>query len=963
MKLKSFLRRELLALPLLAMPLSAYAGTPEGAPGTATTPATAQTGSTDWGTPIYDIPADPAVRFGRLPNGMKYAVMRNATPQNTVAVRMGYDVGWIDEMDSELGLAHFIEHMAFNGSTNVPEGEMVKLLEREGLAFGADTNASTSFEETIYKLDLPRNDPALIGTALMLMRETASELTLAPEAIDRERGILQSETRTRNSFMMRRIKDYFTFTGPNSRFAQRFRPEGTEQVVANAPAETIRGLYSRYYRPDNATLVVVGDIDPATIEAEIVSRFGNWAAPAAPIERVNKGQVDFKRKAAADIFVDPAVPYIITIDRLTPWEKRPETVAEFRDGLLAAIGTAILNRRFETIANSAEAPIISGQASGSDYFDIARQASLTIQAKEGEWQKALTVGEQEWRRAVEHGFGPAELAEQIANFELALRTAAEQAGTRRNVGLAEKILQTAADEDLFVTPQTAFDMFNRLKPELTVDAVNTVFRERFSLETEPLIHVSSKEDIAGGEKAILADYNASRATAVAAPEFGAAASFAYSDFGTPGTVVSDTVIADLGIRSVRFANNVMLNLKTTDFEDGKLRWQMRLGSGQLAMPRDRMAESLFFTVGSAGGGLGKHSFDQLQQILAGRNVAYGLQSGTDSTSASGTTTMADLPLQMQLTAAYVSDPGYRPESLTRWNALIPPFMAQIDATPQGVGQFQIPSIISSGDPRFGVPPESELKAVTIENVKQVMAAQLASAPIEISVVGDIDEAQVIAAVAASFGALPQREAKLSDTSAARKVSFRADKTPVTLYHRGAPDQGLIQVYWPTDDNTDQAETVTMSLLAQVMELKLLEKIREELGATYSPSAASDMSDTFTDFGSLSTTVIVTPEQSDEVFAAIDEIAASLRDKPVDDDLLNRARKPLLERIVLSRRENGYWLGVAGEAQLRPDKLDRVRKYEALLNAVTSAALQTAARKYLGADKELRISVMHESLKK
>lgn len=489
MNLKSFLRRELLALPLLAMPLSAYAQTtaePQKAPSSAVATADVQTGTTAWDIPVYDIPADPAVRFGRLPNGMKYAVMRNATPQNTVAVRMGYDVGWIDEMDTELGLAHFIEHMAFNGSTNVPEGEMVKLLEREGLAFGADTNASTSFEETIYKLDLPRNDPALIGTALMLMRETASELTLAPDAINRERGILQSETRTRNSYMMRRIKDYFTFTAPDSRFTQRFRPEGTEQVVANAPADTVRGLYTRYYRPDNATLVVVGDIDPATIEAEIAIKFGDWRAPATPIDRVSKGKVDFNRKASADYFVDPAVPYIVTIDRLSPWKKQADSVAEFRNATLLALGTAILNRRFETITNSAESPIISAQASNSDYFDIARQASLTIQAKEGEWQKALAVGEQEWRRAVEYGFGPAELAEQTANFELALRTASEQAGTRRSGGLADKILQTASDEDLFITPQAAFALFNQLKSELTVDAVNAAFREHFSLKTQPL---------------------------------------------------------------------------------------------------------------------------------------------------------------------------------------------------------------------------------------------------------------------------------------------------------------------------------------------------------------------------------------------------------------------------------------------------------------------------------------------
>jgi len=311
--MKHNLTKVLAALPLFALTIPAASMAQDNTPPASAT--ATPSAETAWGISVYDIPADADVRFGVLPNGMKYAIAHNETPEDTAAVRFGFDVGWVDEREEELGLAHVVEHMAFNGSTNVPEGEMIKLLERLGLAFGADTNASTSFEDTIYKLDLPRVDDELVDTALMLMRETASELTVTDEAVDRERGIIQSETRTRNNYQIRRFKDYFDFVSPDTLYAKRFWADGTVQNIDAAPGSVVRDLYRRYYRPDNATLVVVGDVDPAAIEAKIVEKFSSWKMPSSPISEVDKGLVDISRGPAAGNFVDPDVPYIVTIDR------------------------------------------------------------------------------------------------------------------------------------------------------------------------------------------------------------------------------------------------------------------------------------------------------------------------------------------------------------------------------------------------------------------------------------------------------------------------------------------------------------------------------------------------------------------------------------------------------------------------------------------------------------------------
>ncbi len=690
------MRRTLAATPFLALaltlagcatvPAAVEPGIGSAASPAATATATASTG---WGFPVYDIPADPAVRYLTFANGLKVAILQNRTPQNTVAVRMGFDAGVIDESDAEAGLAHFLEHMAFNGSRNVPEGEMIKLLEREGLAFGADTNASTGLEDTIYKLDLPRNDPKLLDTALMLMRETASELVLDPAAIDRERGIIQSETRTRNTFARRRLKDYLDFVGPDTAFSQRLLTANLDANVDSFTARTLAGYYSRLYRPDNAALVVVGDLDPATAEAQIRAKFADWKPAGTPLAQTDKGKIDLARAMEARNFVDPGVPVIVTIDRFAPYADRPATEAEFRRRLLIELGTAVLDRRLAIIANGAEAPIISGNADASDYFDVASQTSLTLQAKETPegWRDALRTGENELRRLVEHGVTEAELKEQLANFATRYRTAAEQAATRRSPALAEAILGTVQQQDIFVTPATRYALFQAFAPTITPALVADSAKGQFA-GSQPLIHVSTKTAVDGGSARILAAYREAAGMAVAAPQASAAVAFGYSEFGAPSAIVSDTTVADLGIRQIRFANNVRLNLKQTDFETGRLRYRVRVGSGLLAIPKERAAEAVFVGAMSPTAATAKHSLDELQAILAGRQVSYGLGVSEDSFGVTGTTTMADFATQMQVSAAYVSDPGYRPEALTKWQALVPAIVAQLDATPAGVAQSQ-----------------------------------------------------------------------------------------------------------------------------------------------------------------------------------------------------------------------------------------------------------------------------------
>lgn len=923
------------------------------APALAATPAA----TNGWGVATTDVPADPSIRLGTLPNGMKYAVMRNGTPKGAASVRLRFDFGSIGEGEKERGLAHFIEHMTLNETNHVAEGDLIKTLERLGLKFGPDTNAVTGFDSTVYMLDLPQTDAERVDTALFLMREVAGEAKFTPAAVDRERGVILGERRSRDSFQLRQVIDQLGFQVPGTPYPDRI-PIGTEEVLKTASADTIKALYQRYYRPENATLVFVGDADPAEIEAKIKAKFSDWkgVGPAgAPLPR---GKVDVARPAAYDTFVDPAVATTVNLTVMRPWEDPADTLTERRRELVQALGEGIFTRRLAKLVNAPGSPLLGASAGGGDWRDAALTSSITVAAKDGDWKEALDTAEQEIRRATQYGFTASELKQQMSIAAAGARTYAEQANTRTSGSIANAIVKSVDEENFVTTPAWRLAYFNQVAPGITLDEVNAEFRKLWK-GSAPLIHVSDKQPLQTA--ALAGEYAASGKVAVAKPAEEAALAFGYDNFGASGKVVEDKRIDDLGIRTIRFANNVRLNIKKTDFEAGKVRFNIRMAGGQLALPKDKPGLALMMTGMSQVAATSKHSLEDIKTLMAGKVVTPGTQVASDAFVAAGATTPADLETQMKLSAAYLTDPGYRPEAAGQWGNVVPVIDKQFTAQPQGVLQTKVPAALTGDDWRFGIPDASVLSKRNFDEAKAVLAPLAANAPIEIGIVGDIDENAAIAAVAASFGALPARAASEPAYVDARKAIFRADRTPIRMTHSGPADQALVAAYWPTDDDSDYRKAASMSLLAQVLDLMLTESIREQLGASYGVTVSSDMSDVYTHFGTLSVNTVVAPDKADEVNAAISAAVKELRDKPISADLLARARNPIMEGIAKNMRENGYWMTYVDEAQSHADRLDRIRQRKAVYEAITPADLQQLARTYLTDKGEQRVLIVSDKL--
>ncbi|MEZ5710728.1 MAG: insulinase family protein [Blastomonas sp.] len=921
-----------------------------------------------WGYDRSDLPRDPAVRYGLLPNGMRYAIRHNETPQGTAVMRLLIQTGSTAEAEDERGLAHFIEHMAFNGTTNVPEGEMVKILERLGLAFGADTNAYTGFEETAYLLDLPNVRDETVDAALFLLRETASEISFDPQAIDRERGIILSEMRARQNYAQRNNEAYYAFLMPGTRIADR-QPIGTAEVIETVPAQTFRRFYDRYYTPGRATLVIVGDLDVDAMERQIHDRFASWQARNGEADKVVPGTLDITRRNLAADFAHPAIQEMVSVIGAKPWEDISDSLESRRTNLLKSLAYNIISRRMASKAREADPPFNAASLGTDDSFEMARLSILRVATRDGEWQRGLAAAEQIVRAALQYGFTRAELDEQLANYTTGFENAVGGAATRRSDGLAEQLLATARDGLVVTTPESQLERYLDWRDRITPEMVLQALREDMASLDEPLIYASSKEGLAGGSDALLATWTQSRNVTVAPPEEKGAAQFAYSDFGSPGEIVADSRIEDLDIRTVRFANNVRLNIKRTDFEKDRVRMSLRIDGGDLLSTREDPEATSLMNI-FVRGGLREHSLDDLFSIFAGRSVAFSFGSGDDYFGSYIRTTPADLGAQFQLLAAYVTEPGYRPEAITQYRNYLPDFFARLDATPESTISSKIGAILSDDDPRFSLAAQTVFANLTFEELRAAISDRLEHGAIEIGIVGDVDEQAAIDMVAATFGALPLREAEFRDYSTQKQRGFTGDRSIRTLHHKGEADQAVVDFYWPTTDAGDFQTDVRLRLLAELLQLKVTDEIRERLGASYSPSASSYTSSLYPGYGYIRISTNVRPQDVDEVTEAVRHIAAELS-RPAEEDMpgpeddaisrdeMTRARNPLLENLALSLRENSAWLSIVDEAQSAAWKIDRFRASSGAISAIDSAELLALARQYLAPDQALVIRALPE----
>jgi len=894
-----------------------------------------------------DIPVDPRIRFGHFDNGLRWAWAENPEPEKRCYVRLHVDVGSLAEEEDERGMAHFLEHMAFNGSRNFEAGTLIEWFQEHGMSFGADTNAHTAFSETVYKLDLPDSDPETLREGLVVLRDFADGLLLEEEEVDAEKGVIDGEERERDSPGMRVMQQQLDIVFAGTRIGERL-PIGLQEVRAAFTAESVRAFYERWYRPENMTLVLVGDIGELDPELLFEEHFADMQVPAEPWRPEPDRGRPRTYAHVYSIYEDEIPSVTIAVERIRPWEAEPLTVAEWLEDLPLQYARSLVGLRFHELAKEPDAPYLGASLSSSEVFEILDGEALTINCNPESWREALAFCEQELRRALEFGFQEAELAEARADALRSLDEAVEREPTAHSRGILGRILGAAESPFVPTDAATRREILRPAIEALTIEACHEALVQAWSRGE---LSISVVGDLDLGEDApreLRAAYQASLAVPVEAGEEIEEQVFAYaSEPAKAGTIDAREQIADLDFTRVHFANGVVLNVKRTDFKEKQILLSASLGEGKLTLEPDRSA--LEWVNGRAGivtsGGLEAHSADDLRRLTAGQTVGVGFSVGADSFGLSGSTTQEDLLRECELMCAHLQHPGWREDGLVRLRRSLPLFYEGMKHNPQGPMNLEFIPALFSGDPRFATPSLEEATAIGAEELRAWLEPELREGDLEVTIVGDLDVEETVAAAARTFGLLPPRR---DWRRFEERRTVPAPLTGLRQTHEIETDseKSLVMLVFPVPDGLDTEVRRSFNVLNDVVNDRLRLDVRERLGAAYSPGAGVQQSQTHPGVGMLMIQAMSDPEKVDALVDACLEVAGSLASDGVSEEEIERLREPILNKRRDAKRTNGYWLSALSRSDREADKLADVRSADAWYEGYTAADIAPYAAEYL-----------------
>ncbi|MEE2808647.1 MAG: insulinase family protein [Verrucomicrobiota bacterium] len=910
-----------------------------------------------WAHDTSDIAPDPAVTFGVLKNGLRYAVMPHDEPPERISLRLYVDAGSLMETDEQQGLAHFIEHMAFNGTKNFPAGEMVEYFQRLGMSFGGDTNAHTSFKETVYKLELPKPEENLIKRAMLLFRDYADGMLMSGTEIEKERGVILSELITRDSAEWRTQKEAYKFALPDSLISKRF-PIGTKKVIKEAGRKTFMDFYNTWYTPDRMCIVVVGAVKTDKIIAMIEKNFSSMPSLKSPLSDPDLGKITVGRGVITKTHYEKeATETNVSIEVVKPYSWEPDDTKKNIRNLKLFIANHIIANRISELAKKKEALITGGGSYAQDFLDFAQFASIYVTCDPEDWEGALHVAEQEIRRALTYGFNQNEFEEVSATLRNAYEQALRSSVSRKSRSLADALTRSISGGKVFTSPKQDMDWLSENLRLITADACHGELKRAWE-SRDRQIFIGGNIELKEADSLIQKAYLSSKSKVVNRLKEEGKAEFSYKNFGDPGKIIERKEDKDLGVLQLRFSNNVRLNLKKTDYEKDSILIGARIGSGMLSMPKDKPGLATVASAIFTAGGLKQHSTDELRRIFAGKTVSGSFAVDEDAFIYSGSTNRKDFLDALRLMTAYIVEPGYRQEALRQFQNQLDPLYTQLAHTPMGVLQNRVDRFLKSDDFRAGFPPRPEITKRTIGEVKGWLSDTLENAYMEIGIVGDFEEQVVIDAVSKTLGALPVRRFKKKKFTGKRVINFPKKGQSKEFVFESEIPKGMVGVYWSTQDIWDISSTRRLSVLGAIFADRLRSKVREELGEAYSPYARHIPSDTYKGYGYLMSVITVDPPQAEKIANVVEGIGTALASKGITEDELERAIKPLLNSIEQQVRQNSYWLRtVSLSSQEFPQKLDWAKTMLKDYKSIKVSDVNSMAKKYLSEGNSVSVKIV------
>nr|WP_277924498.1 M16 family metallopeptidase [Sphingomonas sp. CROZ-RG-20F-R02-07] len=931
-------RRFALLLAGAALPVGATAQTP---PVAGPAPVVAAPAAS-WQSVGSDIPADPAWRTGTLANGLRYAVRRGTTPPGSVSVRVRIDAGALMERDAQQGWTHLLEHMVFRGTDHYPDGEGIRLWQRLGASFGSDTNAFTTLGATTYFLDLPKADARSYGRAMDVLAEMMRSATIDPALLATERRVVLAELAQRKPPLAMKIEaasQPLLFAGTKAATRD---VGGTAATLGGATAPALKAFYRTWYRPSRAVVVVVGDADPALLEQGVRDAFGGWAAAGPPPAEPNYGS-PIKPPAPAALVSDPQAPNSAAIVYVTPHDARPWTVARQQRQYLDAVAAGVIRQRLGAAAQSGGA-LIGASVGLSSRSHVEDQLGIAITPRPGAWKAALDETMGVLNTLAASPPDPAEINQQAISLMGVLNQLVATAPTIGSAALATGFVNDVDAGDVSGPRSFYRDLFAAERRTLTPDVVGAAIRRL--LAPDPRLLLLSSTPVTGGTATVVQALAAARAVGPVAAERLRPVSL--DDLvltGTPATVVSSTMIADLGIERVRFSNGVTLDMKKTAFEKDRIRLDVRVGHGLLS---DRPGDpGLFWTAPALlAGGIGPFSADELARATAGHQVGFGVQPTADALLLSGPTQRSELRQALKLVAGFLTQPRFRANPVERLkDGLTASYQTAYSQPASVFGAFGTADLYG-GDARFrGLPSPTEIAALDLPAFERFWTGALAQGPIRVSAVGDLDRDALVAAVGATLGRLPPRtDVPLPGPAIVAKAPPGA---PIVLRHRGAADQAFVARAWPTAGFLDDVPTArALDLAATIVQTRLTEEFREQQGGTYSPFVTHSQPPALAHYGMMIAGAQLQVGRIADFEAALARILTDIAVHGPGADQMARAKATSVSAAERAMTDNARWQAVLRGDLDDPARLAAIRGYVSSRAAVTAAQVQAAVARYL-----------------
>lgn len=890
-----------------------------------------------------DLPPDPGIRWGRLPNGVRYAVGVNTEATARASLRLLVLAGTVHETDRQRGYAHFVEHLAFLGTRRYPGQTLHAALQEQGIARGPDVNAYTHPDRTVYRLDLPSAEPDRLRRSLEVLREFADGLTFDAAEIERERRVILIERALRTTPADRAEAALRRFLFAASPLAET-NGFGPEDSVRRATAPALREFYDSWYRADNLVVVAVGAFDPVAVVQEIEAQFGSLPTPATPRPAIAFNPIG--NPPTLRVGIDRATAGVNAV-RLTLVSLAPAPVADTRAGigelLRQTIAFDVLNRRLDRLQHESAGRLALAQASlttGPFY----RQALLRVDCSREHWRRGLHALEQELRRALEHGFTAAEIAESRAKVAALVDYAAAAEATRPSEAQADAMVESIAENRVFIASGEFAALSSTALAAVTPANCLASFRTVWG-PGQPQLFVSGDFGQARVAEQIASAYQRSARKRLKPPANPAPVAFTYDDFGPPGEIVAREHIADLDLHRIRFANGVLLNLKHTRFESGRVVYGAKLGTGAAGEPRHLPGLRYFADAGLGLLGLGRLDDKALGRLSAGHLASLSIATGEDAFYFSGLSNTAGAERVLQLLTAHLTDPGWRQDALRRIRQRMLSRVEDATNTASSLLTSVRHAKLVRDDGRYALPEAGRLAHYSLADFRSWMEPQLDHAPLEIGIVGDFEMETMIQIARRTLGCLPRR----APQPPARPVRFETAVPPQAVVAATSTTHGAVQLAWAVPTAASVRTEHQLELLAEVLRNRLVARIRGELGATYSASCQIWRSEVQRDVAYVVASLNCAAGEAGAVAAVAKDIADGLTREGATAEEFERARQPRLQTAPAQLRTNAYWLSAAvATAQTRPDQLEWPRQRLALLEQITSAEVNALAAEVLPA---------------